>query len=62
MSLYDLKKDEIAFIESVVDHRLKEVGLYKGVEIKVIKAGNPCILKTAGMKICIGHVDVSVLR
>ena len=62
MSLYDLKEGSFAFIETVGNHILEEVGLYKGVKIKMLKAGNPCIIATDRMRLCVGCVNVTVLE
>ena len=35
-------------------HRLREMGICKGTEIKIFQSGNPCIVCIEGNKICIG--------
>ena len=34
-------------------HRLHEFGLCDGVRIEMFRAGNPCIIRMAGNKICL---------
>jgi len=33
-------------------HRLEELGLRQGVAIEMVQAGNPCIIRVAGYKLC----------
>ncbi len=34
-------------------HRLKELGLGHGTVVEMYQPGNPCIIRTAGSKVCI---------
>lgn len=34
-------------------HRLEEFGLQAGTRIEMFQSGNPCIIRTAGCKICL---------
>jgi len=38
-------------------HRLEEFGLRRGTKIEMFRAGNPCIIRLAGSKICIRAED-----
>ena len=46
---------EVLRIEGREDHvhRLREFGLRQGTRIEMFRRGNPCILRTAGNKICL---------
>ncbi len=33
-------------------HRLQELGLRQGIMVEVLQAGSPCIIRTAGSKLC----------
>jgi Fe2+ transport system protein FeoA len=46
---------EIFRIEGTSDHvhRLEEFGLGRGIRIEMFRQGNPCILRTAGNKVCL---------
>jgi ferrous iron transport protein A len=39
-------------------HRLEEFGLRSGTYLEVFRSGNPCILKTAGGKLCLRSDDL----
>lgn len=56
---------EIASIVGQADHvhRLEEMGLRGGTLIEIFRAGNPCILRTSGNKLCLRwdqHLDILV--
>ena len=34
-------------------HRLEEFGLHGGTKIQMFRPGNPCIIRTAGSKVCL---------
>jgi len=34
-------------------HRLEEFGIGRGTRIEMFRPGNPCILRTAGNKVCL---------
>ncbi|MBN1588185.1 MAG: ferrous iron transport protein A [Pirellulales bacterium] len=34
-------------------HRLEEFGLRRGTQIEMFRRGNPCIIRTAGNKVCL---------
>ena len=38
-------------------HRLHEFGLRQGAKIQMFRAGNPCIIRMAGSKVCIRMDD-----
>ncbi len=38
-------------------HRLHEFGLRKGVHIEMFRAGNPCIIRMDGSKVCLRMDD-----
>ncbi|GEM_PF-1488692 len=42
-------------------HRLQEIGLCKGREIRVFRPGNPCIVHVGGSKLCLRSDDVQIL-
>ena len=53
-----LRAGEAASVAEVVGRadqvqRIKELGLHDGVEITMIRAGSPCIIRLAGHAICI---------
>jgi len=33
-------------------HRLQELGLRQGITIEMLQSGSPCIIRTAGSKLC----------
>ena len=39
-------------------HRLEEFGLRGGIKIEMFRAGNPCIVRLAGNKICLRADDL----
>lgn len=34
-------------------HRLEEFGLYGGMRLQMFRAGNPCIVRLSGGKVCL---------
>jgi Fe2+ transport system protein FeoA len=40
-------------------HRLEEFGLRQGTEIEMFRPGNPCILRLAGIKVCLRLKDLT---
>jgi Fe2+ transport system protein FeoA len=38
-------------------HRLREFGLSSGTKIEMFRAGNPCIIRLAGNKVCLRADD-----
>jgi Fe2+ transport system protein FeoA len=57
LPLDQLHAGEIAEILAVLGrpeqvHRLKELGFREGIEIAVIQAGSPCIIRLAGQTLC----------
>jgi len=42
-------------------HRLQEIGLCKGREIRVFRPGNPCIVHVGGSKLCLRADHVQIL-
>ena len=55
--LQSLQTGEVAQIMEIVgrpDHvqRMKELGLHRGVEVAVVAAGSPCMLRLAGQTLC----------
>jgi Fe2+ transport system protein FeoA len=56
--LGDLAAGQAAFIHSVLGHaghvhRLEEFGLRRGIQIRMFRPGNPCIIRLAGNKVCL---------
>ncbi len=57
MPLQGLRSGETAHIVDVVGlpdqvQRIKEMGLRSGVQVEMVRAGAPCILRLAGHKLC----------
>lgn len=42
-------------------HRLQEIGLCRGREIRVFRPGNPCIVHVGGSKLCLRADQVRIL-
>ncbi len=42
-------------------HRLQEIGLCKGREIRVFRPGNPCVVHVGGSKLCLRADHVQIL-
>ncbi|NMC20758.1 MAG: ferrous iron transport protein A [Thermogutta sp.] len=42
-------------------HRLQEIGLCRGREIRVFRPGNPCIVQVGGSKFCLRADHVRIL-
>ena len=38
-------------------HRLEEFGLRGGMQIEMFRTGNPCIIRLAGVKVCLRSDD-----
>ena len=38
-------------------HRLQELGLRQGTRVEMVQAGSPCIIRTAGSKLCFRHSE-----
>jgi Fe2+ transport system protein FeoA len=38
-------------------HRLEEFGLRGGTQIEMFRTGNPCIIRLAGVKVCLRSDD-----
>lgn len=38
-------------------HRLEEMGLRGGVELEMVRPGNPCIIRLGGSKLCFRAED-----
>lgn len=43
-------------------HRLREMGLRKGVKVRMIRSGSPCIFRLEGHKLCVRAEEVSGVR
>jgi ferrous iron transport protein A len=53
-----LRSGETAAIVEIVGRsdqvqRIKELGLHDGVELTMVRAGSPCIIRVAGQTLCI---------
>ncbi|MBN2022797.1 MAG: ferrous iron transport protein A [Pirellulales bacterium] len=58
-----LRRGQIAEIHRVHGqpehvHRLEELGIRAGTRIEVFRPGNPCIVRTAGNKLCLRTGDL----
>ena len=42
-----------------VVHRLRELGLRDGAEVRMLRPGCPCIIRLAGQKFCVRTDDLS---
>jgi ferrous iron transport protein A len=42
-----------------VVHRLRELGLRSGVEVQMVRAGSPCIIRLGGQKLCVRSDEMS---
>ena len=56
--LHSLRAGELASVALVVGdpndvHQLHEFGLRQGTPIEMFRAGNPCIIRLAGNKVCL---------
>lgn len=68
--LHELAPGQTAYIGRIVGqvehvHRLEELGLQQGMRVEMFRAGNPCILRLAGNKVCLradNRVNVLVTR
>lgn len=61
--LHLLASGQAALIDGVFGqpeqvHRLQELGLRAGVEIEMVQAGSPCIIRVAGSKLCFRDCDL----
>jgi ferrous iron transport protein A len=62
--LWRLRSGQVGRISEVsgkgeLTHRLRELGLRDGVEVEMIRAGTPCIIRLGAQKLCI-RVDDAV--
>ena len=62
VSLQDLLAGQSAMVRRISGepdrvHRLEEFGLRGGTRIEMFRAGNPCIIRMAGNKICLRADD-----
>jgi len=62
VSIRQLEAGQKARVEELVGdddyvHRLEELGLRSGTYLEVFRAGNPCILRTVGGKLCLRSDD-----
>lgn len=58
VSLGSLRAGQAARVGRIVGradhvHRLHEFGLRNGTEIEMFRPGNPCIIRMAGIKVCL---------
>ena len=52
---------EICTISGLSEHtrRLQELGFREGVEVEVLRSGNPCIVRLDNSRLCVREGDVS---
>lgn len=55
MILSELLTNETAIIVSCPVKRLCDLGLHPGIEIQMIKPGNPCIIRLSNINLGIGR-------
>ncbi len=49
---------QAAFVTAIVGHhdtvhRLDEIGLRAGIEVEMVQAGRPCIVRVGGQRLCL---------
>ena len=64
LPLASLLAGQIAHVEEILGlaehvHRLQELGLRPGVQIEMVEAGSPCIIRLGGQKLCFRADDAT---